>query len=461
MPRSWYRPGMSDTGREGPPRDPGAEIDGWRIRAVLDDGATSLTYRVGAIDSDQVGVLRLLTIKDPSFAERLRRNAAALAGNRDHLVPVLAVVEHNGFTGVVTRWIDGPDLGTWARGDAPLAHRLALFRDVMAGLAQAHEANLVHRNLKPVKIRVEEAAPGAPVTAYLEDFLLSRVDLQTDASVTAMGITFGTPQYMSPEQFHGAAEVSARGDLFSAGCVLYELVTGKRAFDGSSIRDVYMAIIDGEYTDPKEVAPDLPEPVVELIQHLLQPATEDRPASAAAVLETMDAPAFAALLERPTVPTPPPDPLLDPPEPRAATPELAKRGPAPSGTNPATRGPAPSGTPTSPAKRGPAPSGTPTSPAVRGPEAEPEAPPASDSRPPAAFPTLLAPDELDEDTVDPPPKLATDPADATTWADEPLEQGGLSLGNRTLWLVAGVAFGGGAVVAFLIVLLAASWFASG
>lgn len=412
---------MSDTGREGPPREPGAEIDGWRVRAVLDDGATSLTYRVGAIDSDQVGVLRLLTIKDPSFAERLRRNAAALAGDRDHLVPVLAVVEHNGFTGVVTRWIEGPDLGTWARGDAPLSHRLALFRDVMAGLAQAHEANLVHRNLKPVKIRVEEAAPGEPVTAYLEDFLLSRVDLQTDASVTAMGITFGTPQYMSPEQFHGAAEVSARGDLFSAGCVLYELVTGKRAFDGGSIRDVYMAIIDGEYTDPKEVAPDLPDPVVELIQHLLQPATEDRPASAAAVLATMDAPAFAALLERPVVPVPPPDPLLDPPEPRAATPDLAKRGP----------------------------------------EEEPEAPPASDAKAPAAFPTLLAPDELDEDTVDPPPKLATDPADATTWADEPLEQGGLSLGNRTLWLVAGVAFGGGAVVAFLIVLLAASWFASG
>jgi serine/threonine-protein kinase len=304
--------------QEGPPREPGALVGGWRIDALLDDGATSLTYRVTEVDGGRAGVLRLLTIKDPAFAERLRRNAAALTGDpakrkvdpsdaptrSDHLVPVLAVVEHQGFTGVVSAWIDGPDLGAWAQTDAPLAHRLALFQDVIAGLDQAHRANLVHRNLKPVKIRVS-MVPGEPVRAYLEDFLLSRVDLPSDGALTALGVTFGTPQYMSPEQFHGAADVTARGDLFSAGCVLYELATRERAFDGGSIRDVYMAIIDGEYTDPQQVAPELPDALATLIRDLLEPATEDRPASAAEVLARLRAEPLASLVERPIAPMKP------------------------------------------------------------------------------------------------------------------------------------------------------------
>ncbi len=386
---------MSPSGHEGPPREAGALVGDWRIDAVLADGATTLTYRVTDAEEGRAGVLRLLTIKDPAYAERLRRNAAALADHHDHLVPLLEVVEHNGFTGVVSQWIAGPDLGAWAQSDAPLGHRLALFEDVVAGLEEAHRANLVHRNLKPSKIRVS-VEPGTPVRAFLEDFLLSRVDLPSDGNLTGLGVTFGTPQYMSPEQFHGAADVTSRGDLFSAGCVLYELATRKRAFDGTSIRDVYMAIIDGEYTDPKEVVPDLPDALVTLIRDLLEPATEDRPASAAEVLERLRSEPLISLVER----------AISPDAPTAPVPSSAP----------------PDGLQTSPQR----------------PKALP------------AFPTLLAPEEMSQDST--PDELP--PPDAPFLDD-------VSAGSKTLWVVAGVALGGGLVASFLVVLLVASWWATG
>jgi len=386
---------MSPSGREGPPREAGTLVGDWRIDAVLADGATTLTYRVTETEGERTGVLRLLTIKDPAYAERLRRNAAALADHHDHLVPLLEVVEHHGFTGVVSAWIDGPDLGTWAQSEATLGERLALFEDVIAGLEEAHRANLVHRNLKPSKIRVS-VAPGTPVRAYLEDFLLSRVDLPSDGNLTGLGVTFGTPQYMSPEQFHGAADVTARGDLFSAGCVLYELATRKRAFDGTSIREVYMAIIDGEYTDPQEVVPDLPDALATLIRDLLEPATEDRPTSAAEVLERLRSEPLASLVARPNTPDAPPEPA-----PADGTPEVLQPSPE-----------------------------------------RPKAPP--------AFPTLLAPEEASQDSI----PEASPPEDDPLFTD-------VSNGSKTLWVVAGVAFGGGLVASFLVVLLVASWWATG
>jgi serine/threonine protein kinase len=283
--------------------EPGANVGGWGVDALLDDGPTTLTYKVHRKgDCDEFGVLRLLKVKDASFGDRLRRNAAALSDHHEHLVDVIDVVEHEGFAGVVSEFIDGPDLAAWSATRPPLGAALALFTDVIAGLHEAHRAGLVHRNLKPGKIRVTQDH-----RALLEDFLLSRVMDDNGPEVTALGITFGTPQYMSPEQFHGAADVSEQGDLFSAGCVLFELVTGKRAFDGDSIKDVYMAIIDAQYTDPRTLVRDLPEPVAALIDDLLQAATEDRPASAAEVLERLQSTPLAELVDRPTEPlTPPP-----------------------------------------------------------------------------------------------------------------------------------------------------------
>ena len=317
----------------------GSTIHGWHVRRELHQGSMAITYEVrpegaqvdGTTVRDGRYVLKIMFLRDPSFQERLRRVGHAQKGlTHPHLVDIIDVLDLDGSVAVISRYVEGTDLAAWAQQGHDVRDVIVLFRKLVDGLVAAHERGLVHRNLKPQKVRITE--DGAPL---IHDFMLGKT-LTTDSAtaLTQMGTTFGTPQYMSPEQFRGAADVDARADLFSLGCLGFELLTGRRAFDGQGLMDIYKQVSSGEAPAPSSINPAVPPEVDALIAHLLAVDRDERPASARVVAERLDRhPVLLALQGR--------APLDAPPAPRHDH-AAPRRGPGPSrrGRHPhAARGP--------------------------------------------------------------------------------------------------------------------------
>jgi serine/threonine-protein kinase len=264
----------------------GDVVQGWSVVRQVHEGSLAVTYEVRREADEARYALKLMHLRDPQFQERLRRTASTLASfHHPHLVGVVATVEHEGMPGVVSRYIDGVSLDEWAAAEPrSVAQILEVVRGIADGLAAAHGQGLVHRNLKPQKVIVD--GRGVP---HLNDFLLGKVmGVDPSNAMTQMGTTFGTPQYMSPEQFRGAGAVDERADLFSLGCLAFEMFTGTRAFDAPNLMTIYGKIVEGDRGDLAVLRPDLPPAVVQLVDELLAPERDERPASAQAVAARLD-----------------------------------------------------------------------------------------------------------------------------------------------------------------------------
>src|SRR5271155_5131925 len=190
---------------------------------------------------------RIVAIKTSSqkFSERFEREARAIAAlNHPNICQIYDV----GPDYLVMEFVEGAEL----KGPLPLEKAVEYAGQILDALDAAHQKGIIHRDLKPANILVTKQG------IKLLDFGLAKraVRLSEDDStkvLTGQGQIVGSLQYMSPEQLQGK-EADARSDLFSFGCVLYELLTGKRAFDGPSPASVIAAILEREPA-PLEVRP--------------------------------------------------------------------------------------------------------------------------------------------------------------------------------------------------------------
>lgn len=213
--------------------------------------------------------------------ERFRREARAAARlSHPAIVHIYELLEDDAGLAIVMEYVEGRTLADLVAGGLPepaLAVRLA--RDVAEGLAAAHAAGLIHRDLK-----AENVVVTAEGRAKILDFGLAKPILEADGeeSLTAHGAVIGTFHSMSPEQASGG-EVDARSDLFSLGVLLYELLTGRSPFRGSNSLDTLRRVITDHPPSISALRPDLPGRLCDLIEHLLAKDREDRPRSAAEV----------------------------------------------------------------------------------------------------------------------------------------------------------------------------------
>ncbi|HYH64794.1 MAG TPA: serine/threonine-protein kinase [Urbifossiella sp.] len=221
---------------------------------------------------------------DAARARFLREGRAVAALKHDHVVTVYAAGEENGVPFLAMELLAGKTLDDWLRPDrrATPAQVLAIGRQIAEGLAAAHAAGLVHRDIKPANVWLE--APKGRVK--LLDFGLARGAGGGDPGLTGAGDILGTPAYMAPEQARGQP-VDHRCDLFSLGCVLYRMATGRVPFQGDTAYAVIVAVASEEPVPPRAVNPDVPPAVEALIVSLLAKNPADRPASAAAALAEM------------------------------------------------------------------------------------------------------------------------------------------------------------------------------
>jgi serine/threonine protein kinase/Tfp pilus assembly protein PilF len=222
-------------------------------------------------------VMKLDLVDDEQARKRFLREARAMAAvQHDRIIAVYGVGMIGNLPYLAMPLLSGESLEKRlkAKRQVPLAEALRIAREAAEGLAAAHKAGLVHRDVKPANLWLEGEARRVKIL----DFGLARA--VEGSRVTRSGAVVGTPAFMSPEQARGET-VDHRSDLFSLGTVLYRLATGKLPFGGSTAFDMMAAVTDDEPVPPRQVNGQVPEALERLILRLLDKDAAKRPASAA------------------------------------------------------------------------------------------------------------------------------------------------------------------------------------
>jgi serine/threonine protein kinase len=329
----------------------GTLIDRYTVDSVIGTGGTAVVYRVTHSKLGTYHALKVLSVTSRSIRERMLREGRVQA-TLDHpnIVTVTDVLEVEGQPGLLMEYIPGPSLERALEEyhlDAETAE--ALFLGIVAGVQTAHEHGLVHRDLKPANVLLAYGDGG--YTPKVTDFGLAKVlveDQASGAGQTRQGVAMGTPAYMAPEQIRDAKSVDVRADIWSLGCILYELFASIRAFPGDDTLAIYNAVVSGDIVPPQEYNANLEDRVEMAIRGCLAIQREERIPDCDTLLavlrgdETWAAPELQGTLKEPTVEMT--DALDAPTLPLAArksmsaTPPAAvprRREPRPGGSSPA------------------------------------------------------------------------------------------------------------------------------
>ncbi len=232
-----------------------------------------------------------------SVAKRFLREAQSAAKlNHPHVVIIYATGTHAGRPYIAMEYVEGGSLAQRLRGGGPLFWREAALalRDALRGLAAAHHAGIVHRDVKPANLMCARDSAGAPVIK-LADFGLARLTSLADAELTFPGAFVGSPSYSAPEQITGSRQIDGRADLYSLAATAYALLTGQPPFVEDDPADIMERHLNTPFPDVRVLAPTAPPPLQALVARASRKRPEDRFPSArdmlAAVEELLQLPA--------------------------------------------------------------------------------------------------------------------------------------------------------------------------
>ena len=230
-------------------------IGSYEIIELVGTGAMGEVYRARDTKLNRdvaLKVLPPLVALDPDRVARFRREAQVLAAlNHPNIAAIYGVEESDAVQALVLELVDGPTLADRIAGGAlPVSEVLGIARQIADALEAAHEKGIIHRDLKPANIKIS----GNGFVKVL-DFGLAKVwegapaaDLAASPALTAVDFQeriLGTPSYMSPEQARGKG-LDRRTDIWSFGCVLFEMLTGRPAFGGDTISDTIARVLDSQ-----------------------------------------------------------------------------------------------------------------------------------------------------------------------------------------------------------------------
>ncbi len=264
----------------------GQTLAQYRLIEKIGQGGMGVVWKARDTSLERDAALKVLPdayASDAARLERLAREARLLATlNHPNVASVFGLHETSTATGsvrfVAMELLSGESLGRrLGRGDLELREKIEAARQIAEALAAAHEHGVIHRDLKPANIQFE-----AEGRIKVLDFGLAKALKSTDgddaahdpnsptvaAGDTATGVVMGTAAYMSPEQARGQA-VDRRTDIWSFGCVLFEMLTGERAFDGDNVSDTIVQVLQGEPIWSR-LPDDSPPSLVRLLRRCLE-----------------------------------------------------------------------------------------------------------------------------------------------------------------------------------------------
>jgi serine/threonine protein kinase/formylglycine-generating enzyme required for sulfatase activity len=263
----------------------------YRIQQVLGRGGMGVVFlaedpRLGRRVALKVMLPRIASIQ--AARDRFLREAKAAASlKNDHIVTIYQVDEINGVPFLAMELLQGKSLEDALRSGRrfSIAETIHIARDIARGLADAHEKALVHRDIKPGNLWLEQTPDGAMRVKIL-DFGLARAEVD-DVHITEFGTIVGTPAFMAPEQARADRAVDGRADLFSLGCVLYVLSTGEIPFKADTTVGTLMALALNTPVAPSQRNDAVPAELSRLTMQLLEKDPAQRPASARDVIERL------------------------------------------------------------------------------------------------------------------------------------------------------------------------------
>ncbi len=255
-------------------------VAGYRLEDRIGRGGMAVVFRAHDVGLDRRVALKVLPpalAADESFRQRfLRESRAAATVDHPHIIPVFEAGQDGGVLFIAMRYVSGGDVLSLLRSAGPLPARRAagIIAQVASALDAAHEAGLVHRDVKPSNMLLDEVRLGRPDHVYLSDFGLTE---GTMSSAGRSGSVFflGTPDYLSPEQIAGGP-VDGRADQYALACAAFELLAGEPPFQ----RDQEQAVIDAHLNAPAPPVssrrPGLPPGVDDVLARALAKAPSGR-----------------------------------------------------------------------------------------------------------------------------------------------------------------------------------------
>src|SRR5688572_9082106 len=285
---------------------PGVRLGPYEIVSAIGAGGMGEVYRArdARLGRDvAIKILPDLFAADADRVARFQREAQMLASlNHPHIAQIYGVEELGPQRALVLELVDGPTLADRiAQGPIALDEALPIAGQIAEALEMAHESGIVHRDLKPANIKLTHDGTvkvldfglakamerGGPDGTVQDPAHLSHSPtMTTPAMVTNAGVILGTAVYMSPEQAKGKL-ADKRSDIWAFGCVLYEMLTGSRAFDGEDLTDVVAAVIRGE-PDWSALPASVPANVRALLKGCLQKDRKARLGDIAVVRYLLD-----------------------------------------------------------------------------------------------------------------------------------------------------------------------------
>jgi len=264
----------------------GTRLGAYEVIAPLGAGGMGEVYRARDTRLDRVVAIKVLPphlAADPQFRQRFEHEARAISAlDHPHICALYDVGDEHGTSFLVMQYLEGETLADrLTKGAVPLAQALQYAIQIAGALDTAHRAGIVHRDLKPGNVML------TPVGAKLLDFGLAKASTAvaagtglsmlptTPPGLTAQGTILGTFQYMAPEQLEGR-EADARTDVFAFGAVVYEMLTGKKAFEGKSQASLIGAIMHAEPAAISASQPLTPPALDRIVKTCLAKDPDDR-----------------------------------------------------------------------------------------------------------------------------------------------------------------------------------------
>jgi serine/threonine-protein kinase len=274
-------------------------LDGrFQLEGLLGRGGMADVFRATDLRHHRTVAVKVLRddVLDALGVERFRREIAVTSAfTHPHILAFLESGETVGPDGrpvlyYVMPFIEGETLsGRLAREDhLPLRDAVRLAREVLEALRYAHEHGVIHRDIKPENILLSGGHAVVADFGIARPIITDGMDGAQLPSLTISGIAIGTPAYMSPEQAFASASVDARCDVYAAGCVFYQMLTGRPPFDATTGQAIMARKMAGVFVPPAAMRPGLPLIVNDIVASALQPDPADRYPSAVHFLTALD-----------------------------------------------------------------------------------------------------------------------------------------------------------------------------
>jgi serine/threonine protein kinase len=271
--------------------------DRYLVLAPLGEGGMGRVYLGEHVKMNRQCAIKVMNPSLVNDTESLQRFAREASNAARILHPNVAAVfdygEMDKIVYLVMEFVDGESLSTIIAREGALEPRRAIeiARQIADGLQAAHELGIVHRDLKPDNVIVARTRSGKEVPKVVDFGIAKALSESPQDALTRSGLVIGTPEYMSPEQLLGDP-VDARADIYSLGCIVYQMLTGAQAFAGDTREQMIRRRLHETPPHVRDVDQSLPGRLDTLIVHMLARSPDDRLASAAEVRDQLD-PALA------------------------------------------------------------------------------------------------------------------------------------------------------------------------